>query len=104
VWQGEADSAVDPENAEAIVRQWTNVHGIDSRPVQVNDLTGRVHSLYPDSNGRALVESYRIKGMGHGVPVDPGPGERQCGKAGRFFPDADICSSFWIGRSWGLDH
>jgi poly(hydroxyalkanoate) depolymerase family esterase len=103
VWQGEADSAVDPANAEAIVSQWTNVHGIGSTPEDAHDLKGHVHSLYRDSSGRVLVESYRINGMGHGVPVDPGPSRNQCGKAARFFPDVDICSSLRIAELWGLD-
>jgi poly(hydroxyalkanoate) depolymerase family esterase len=103
VWQGEADSAVDPLNASIIVRQWLNVHGIDDQPEKADDLKGHVHSLYRDATRRVLVEGYRIKGMGHGVPVDPGPGENQCGKAGRFFPDVDICSSLYIARFLGLD-
>jgi poly(hydroxyalkanoate) depolymerase family esterase len=104
VWQGEADSAVNPANASAILRQWTDVHGIDDIPEQVDETEGYAHSVYRNSQGRALVESYRIKDMGHGVPVDPGPGENQCGKAARFFPDVDICSSLYIARFWGLTH
>jgi poly(hydroxyalkanoate) depolymerase family esterase len=105
VWQGEADSAVDPANAKAIVSQWTNVHDIDSKPDEAHDLEGHVHRLYRNSSGRVLVESYRINGMGHGVPVDPGPGpgRDQCGKAARFFPDVGVCSSLRIAEFWGLE-
>jgi poly(hydroxyalkanoate) depolymerase family esterase len=102
LWQGDADSIVDPANARAIVLQWTNVHGIDIAPEQVKDAMGDLHSLYRNRDGEVLVESHRIEGMGHGVPVDPGPGEDQCGKEGRFFPDMNICSSQQIARFWGL--
>jgi poly(hydroxyalkanoate) depolymerase family esterase len=102
VWQGGADSAVDPDNATAIVHQWTNTHGIDTAPEQEDKPKGHLHELYRDSNGRVLVESHRIDDMGHGVPVDPGPGEDQCGTVGKFFPDVDICSGAHIARFWGL--
>lgn len=102
VWQGDADSAVDPANATAIAGQWANVHGIDVSPERKQDPKGFLHSLYRDANGRALVEIYRIDEMGHGAPVDPGPGKDQCGKTGKFFPDMDICSSIYIARFWGL--
>ena len=102
VWQGAADSAVDPANATAIVSQWTDLHGIDRAPREEVHPGGYAHARYQDSNGETLVESWRIEGMGHGVPVDPGPGEDQCGKTGRFFPDVDICSSIEIARFWGL--
>ena len=104
VWQGEADAAVDPANATAIVRQWTNIHGIESAPELVDDPKGHIHRLYRDLDGQVLVESYGIKAMGHGIPVDPGLGKNQCGKAGTFFPDLDICSGNYIARFWGLDH
>ena len=36
-------------------------------------------SSLANASGKALVETYSITGMGHGTPVDPGTGERQCG-------------------------
>lgn len=102
VWQGDADSAVDPANARAIVRQWTNLHGIDTTPELVDATAGHLHALYRGPDGEIPVESHRIDGMGHGVPVDPGPGEVQCGNEGRFFPDMNICSALYIARFWGM--
>jgi hypothetical protein len=49
------------------------------------------------------VETYTITGMGHGTPVDPGSGETQCGTAGAYLLDVNLCSSWYIGRFWGLD-
>ena len=102
VWQGDADSAVDPANAQAIVLQWTNVHGIDIAPEQVDKPKGHLHALYRSPDREIPVERHRIEGMGHGVPVDPGLGEDQCGNEGRFFPDMNICSALYIARFWGL--
>jgi poly(hydroxyalkanoate) depolymerase family esterase len=103
VWQGEADSAVDPGNALAIVQQWTHVHGIeDATPEPAHAGEGHSHRVYRDSSGRILVESHLIEGMGHGIPVDPGQGARRCGKESKFFPDVGVCSSLHIARFWGL--
>jgi len=102
VWQGDADSAVDPANAEAVVRQWTNVHGIEVVPEQLDFPDGHRLVRYRGPESDILVESHRIEGMGHGVPVDPGPGDGQCGREGRFFPDVNICSASYIARFWGL--
>ena len=104
VWQGGADSAVDPANATTILHQWTHVHGIESAPELADGPQDSVHSLYRDPSGAILIESYRIPDMAHGMPVDPGPGSGQCGKAGSFFPDVGICSSLYIASFWGIGH
>ena len=41
--------------------------------------------------------------MGHGTPVDPGSGDKQCGKAAPFILNVGVCSSFYIAHFWGLD-
>jgi len=59
--------------------------------------------VFTDAGGKPLVEIYTIAGMGHGTPVDPGPGPEQCGRAGvAFILDAGICSGLQIARFWGL--
>lgn len=103
IWQGSADKTVSPDAETELVEQWTNVHGIDQTPAGQDTVKGYPHKVYKDANGNALVESYTITGMGHGVPVDPGSGEDQCGKAGDFVLDAHICASYYIGKFWGLD-
>lgn len=104
IWHGDADTTVRPANANESMEQWTNVHGIDQTPEISDTVAGYPHKVYKDASGKALVESWSITGMGHGTPVDPGAGERQCGTAGAFILDVDVCSSWYIGRFWGLDN
>jgi poly(3-hydroxybutyrate) depolymerase len=59
--------------------------------------------MYKDANGNVLVERYVITRMGHGTPIDRGQGEDQCGVVGKFTLDVKICSSYYIGKFWGLD-
>jgi poly(hydroxyalkanoate) depolymerase family esterase len=103
IWQGDADATVKPMNATELMQQWTNVHGIDQTPDVEDTVAGYPHKVYRDVAGNALVETYTISGMGHGVPVDPGSGESQCGTAGAYVLDVNICSSYYIARFWGLD-
>lgn len=102
IWQGEKDSVVSPVNAREILKQWTNVHGIDGPPESVRDDRGYPHQIYRNATGNPMVEVYTIAGMGHGTPIDPGPEPRQCGKPGLFIVDAHVCSTYHIARFWGL--
>ncbi|WP_057921873.1 extracellular catalytic domain type 1 short-chain-length polyhydroxyalkanoate depolymerase [Lysobacter capsici] len=103
IWHGDADYVVRPANAAESLQQWTNVHGIDQVADVEDSVAGYPHKVYRDAQGRARVETYTITGMGHGTPVDPGTGESQCGSAGAYVLDVNICSSYYIGRFWGLD-
>ncbi|MBA2809589.1 PHB depolymerase family esterase [Streptomyces sp. KM273126] len=102
VWHGSADGTVKPMNMTEIVEQWTDVHRTDTVADVSDTVQGYPHKVYRDGSGRDVVESYSITGMGHGQPVDPGSGATQCGVAGQYFPDMNICASYRIGQFWGL--
>lgn len=104
IWHGDADFTVRPMNATESVEQWTNVHGIDQTADVADTVGGFPHKVYRNGSGKALVETYSITGMGHGTPVDPGTGETQCGTAGAYLLDVNLCSSYYIGRFFGLDN
>ena len=67
-----------------------------------SDPRGTVQEVYADASGRPLVEMYRVEGMTHGAPVDPGSAATECGATGPHFLDA-ICSSYYTARFWGLE-
>ncbi len=104
IWHGDADFTVRPMNATESMEQWTNVHGIDQTADLADTVGGFPHKVYKNGSGKALVETYSITGMGHGTPVDPGTGETQCGTAGAYLLDVNLCSSYYIGRFFGLDN
>jgi poly(hydroxyalkanoate) depolymerase family esterase len=103
IWQGTQDFTVVPKNMTELVEQWTNAMGIDQIADAGFDVAGYPHRIYKDAAGVPRVQTYRIVGMGHGTPIDPGNGEAQCGIPASYILDADICSSYYIGLSWGLD-
>lgn len=104
IWHGDSDFTVRPMNLNESMEQWTNVHGIDQTADVSDTVAGYPHKVYKDGSGVARVETYTITGMGHGTPVDPGTGESQCGTAGAYILDVNICSSYYIARFFGLDN
>jgi poly(hydroxyalkanoate) depolymerase family esterase len=104
IWHGDGDYVVRPANLTESMQQWTNVHGIDQTADVSDTVGGFPHKVYKDANGTPRVETYTITGMGHGTPVDPGTGETQCGTAGAYILDVNLCSSYYIGHFWSLDN
>lgn len=101
IWQGGADYTVRPANATELVDQWTDVHGIGQTPTRTDTVAGHPHAVY-ESGGRPVVETYTITAMGHGQPVDPGAGDGQCGQAGAYLLDVNICAAWHLSAGWGL--
>lgn len=100
IWQGTADSVVDPNNTTQLLHQWSNVHGIDeTAELTDTSVTGTTRKEYRDAQGKALVETWAVTGMDHGIPVDPANG---CGTAQAYILNKGICSSFYIARFFGL--
>ena len=102
VWHGSADPIVRPSNAEAIVGQWTNVHGLSRSPSHKETLAGHKRPVWNDFDGNTVVEALSIGGMAHGVPLATGKGDRSCGAPGPFFLDVGISSTHHIAKFWGL--
>jgi poly(3-hydroxybutyrate) depolymerase len=49
-----------------------------------------------------VIETYTITGMGHGQPIDPGTGAAQCGQAGPYLLDVNLCAAAQMSNYWGL--
>jgi poly(hydroxyalkanoate) depolymerase family esterase len=101
IWHGTADTTVAPINAQELVDQWTNVHGIDQTPDGEETVNGHSHRVYKDAGGNVKVESYLISNMSHGTPIAT-TGAEQCGKKADYILDAGICSSRRIAQFWGI--
>lgn len=102
IWQGGSDWVVDAGNAGELVEQWTALQGIDLSAGEETTGPGYSHRVYRDATGQARVEFYLIEEMGHGQPIDPGPGEAQCGVPADYALPVGICASYHTIRFWGL--
>jgi len=101
VWHGTADHIVKPVNAENLVRQWTDVHGLSAQPSHVEAKPGYSRRAWSDANGTTVLEAILVPGMGHGVPLSS-VGTDVCGATGPFFLDVGISSTHSIARFWGI--
>ncbi|MGW0626671.1 extracellular catalytic domain type 1 short-chain-length polyhydroxyalkanoate depolymerase [Streptomyces sp. NPDC002758] len=102
VFQGSADYTVKPVNMTDLMKQWTDVQGADQTADVSDTVAGYPHQVFRNPAGNAVVETYSITGMGHGQPVDPGTGSEQCGTAGAYILDVNLCAAYRLGRAWGL--
>ncbi|MFC7500016.1 alpha/beta hydrolase family esterase [Enterovirga sp. GCM10030262] len=102
VWQGSADTTVVPSNADAIVLQWTDLHGLPPEPTRADEAGGHPRRMWEGKDGTALIEEYRIAGMAHGIPLDPGTGEGQSGEAGAHMLDVGLSSTDRIAAFFGI--
>jgi feruloyl esterase len=103
VWQGEADSTVRPANAEEILKQWRDLHGLSGAP-----RTGEArspahrHHLWLGPDGLPLLERHAIAGMSHGVPIAPREGEAPLGETAPYMLDVGLASTEAIAGFFGL--
>lgn len=97
VWHGSADTTVKPANADAIVQQWADVHGVSATAAQETTVDGQRRRVWRDGTGNAVIESYTIAGMAHGTPIGAG-----CGQAAPYILDVGISSTVRIAEFWEL--
>lgn len=106
VLHGEKDFVVDPRNAREIIDQWSYAFGTDTIHTHVeahfenNDLVER--STFTDQIGEPRIIFYRIRELGHQLPVDPGSKAKQGGHDAEFSKDIDFFSTWYIAVDFGL--
>jgi feruloyl esterase len=102
IWHGDADPSVHPVNAERLVEQWTDLHGLGSTPALEEASGGHLRRVWRGPDYTALVESHTIAGMAHGAPIRAGTGPGRCGIAGPATLDVGVSSTHHILKFWGL--
>jgi poly(hydroxyalkanoate) depolymerase family esterase len=102
VWHGSADRTVNPANANEIVKQWLDVHGLPLAPMSVADVDGYPREVWWNADGETIVESYTITDMAHGTPLGIADNDERYGEGGAFLIEAGISSSYHIAKFFGL--
>jgi len=101
VWHGSADRTVHPGNADEIVKQWLDLHGLPEAAMSEAKVDGHPRQVWWNAEGETMVESYTISGMAHGTPLGKADDERY-GDEGAFSIEAGISSSYHIAKFFGL--
>jgi feruloyl esterase len=103
VWHGGSDNTVAPSNADAIVRQWCNVHGIGEGASIKARIAGHSRHFWTNSLGVPVIETFIIGEMAHGAPIDSlGKMGPAYGTSAPYFEDVGISSTYHIAKFWGL--
>ncbi|WP_455272468.1 extracellular catalytic domain type 1 short-chain-length polyhydroxyalkanoate depolymerase [Rhizobium herbae] len=103
IWHGTKDHTVSLSNANALLQQWLDVHGLESQAYSENTVDGHIRRAWKDATGKVAVEFYLIDGMGHGTPLKPRPASRtRADTPGPYMIDAGISSSMHLATAWGL--
>ena len=101
IWQGDADTVVDPRNAADLARQWTTAWELPTTPADVRRTAGMTRTLWASADpGGDEVELHVVHGLGHGAPLATGDGG--LGQAGPFMLEAGVSSTLEIARFWGI--
>jgi poly(hydroxyalkanoate) depolymerase family esterase len=102
VWHGSADRTVNPANADEIVKQWLDLHGLPPAPMSSGEVDGHCRDVWWNADGETVVESYTITDMAHGTPLGISGSEEPYGAEGAFLIEAGISSSYHIANFFGL--
>jgi poly(hydroxyalkanoate) depolymerase family esterase len=102
VWHGSADKTVIPGNAQEILKQWIDVHGVTPMPNIREVVDGYPREAWIDDSGEAVIESFTVTDMAHGTPLATGAADGNCGAAGPFLLEVGISSSYHIAKFFGL--
>jgi len=69
IFHGERDTTVHPQNADQVVRQWLTAQGagapLDERTEAAEGGRQATRTVYRDADGKSVVESWRVQGLGH---------------------------------------
>lgn len=102
VWHGSADRTVNPGNADEIVKQWLDLHGLPMAAMAETVVDGHPRQSWWNAEGGTMVESYTITDMAHGTPLGIADNEHRYGREGAFLIEAGISSSYHIAKFFGL--
>ena len=103
---GNADLVVNARNGKQLVKQWTNLHNISQQPTQTIQHFAQVKSLqkniYMGADSLPAVIYYKMRHLGHALPVYPGRCEQRGGHMTPFSANKKYFSTYWTALDFGL--
>jgi poly(hydroxyalkanoate) depolymerase family esterase len=101
IWHGSSDAVVPTANSTELVKQWTDVWGID-QTADATDMISNTTRTQHTSNGKVVVELNLVSGMGHAIAFGSDPLGTCPASAGSYFSDQQICSTLRAAQFFGL--
>jgi poly(3-hydroxybutyrate) depolymerase len=102
LWQGTADTIVNPDNLRELTEQWTTVQGIDPVADEREVVGSAIREVYHDTAGIARIETWSLEGFGHAVPIDSDADPEVCGLEAEYVANANLCAIRRVADFWQL--
>ncbi|MDF2447954.1 MAG: hypothetical protein K0R26_458 [Bacteroidota bacterium] len=106
IFHGGIDPVVSMNNANQLIKQWVNVHETDYEEDEHYARFGNHEdielTIYKNKKQEEVVRYFRIKGIGHTLPLDTGTCSTQGGKTGMFAIQKKFHSTFWAASFFGI--
>jgi poly(hydroxyalkanoate) depolymerase family esterase len=101
IWHGSMDYTVPTSAVPEMVKQWTNVWGIDQTADLDDTISTATHTQYT-SGDKVAVEVYMVNGMGHAIAIGVDALGACPATSGAYFADEKICSTLRAAQFFGL--
>jgi feruloyl esterase len=102
VWHGAADHTVAPANADAVVAQWLELHGLAPTPTRALSQGILKRRFWEDLPGRPVVELDLVEGLAHGAALATA-GPEGLGRTAPFLLEAGVSSTRLIAEFFRLE-
>ncbi|MBI3517880.1 MAG: PHB depolymerase family esterase [Bacteroidetes bacterium] len=106
VFHGGIDPVVSTNNSNQLIKQWTNIHHADYEEDEhyehFRNQEDIEATIYKNQQNQEIVRYYRVRGIGHALPVDTGKCPTQGGKTGLFSINKGFHSAFWAAEFFGI--
>lgn len=106
IFHGTKDPVVNFRSAHEIVEQWTFLHNADTIPAVIDsaylgakDVT---RYAYQTKEREEAVVFYKVKDIGHALPIGMGECDNQGGKPGIFATEKSFYSTYYTACEFGL--
>jgi poly(hydroxyalkanoate) depolymerase family esterase len=100
IWQGEKDRTVDPQNAEVLAAQWSELQGYGPVATATHTTPACHYQSWGKPGKPPAVELWTLPAMGHAVPVDS---KKDIGShTGAVVVDAGVSGPHMLAAFWGL--
>jgi poly(3-hydroxybutyrate) depolymerase len=102
LWQGTADTIVNPDNLRELTEQWTTVQDIGPVADEREVIGNAIREVYRDTAGIARIETWSLDGFDHAMPIDTAGDRAACGRAADYVTPTDLCAVRRIADFWNL--
>jgi poly(hydroxyalkanoate) depolymerase family esterase len=106
IYQGNKDRIVNRRNGFELVKQWTNLHQVDTVPLETTNHYAGIADIQRNTYGNIkkpeAVVYYKINRLGHAYLINPGSCINEGGKRGIFSKDKNYHATWWTALDFGL--